>query len=631
VANQSPGAGDSPSVVQSNVPKKSRQSSATKISAVDIHSFRGVTAGLTINLADANGKPTSLLILGDNGSGKTSIVDAIEFALRGRVSRRGNAGLKVKREAKDLLHPQSRPTVVIDVDGRRYQRGQPRQSSGVEHLKREVVPGFQFAPATISRADIDVFWRLEDRERMRFFFDYLRSGYHSGYDALKAENLVAAIATAETAVLKAQVTLATAAAVPVADIPVTDRVAFYKWRARQWPAYETLIGWTPLGRSSPQRMREIRKLPRLIQGANTDLAAALETRHDLREQLDATIKSAGGTPGELPTVLARELPALLAEISDEVTAAFVNIAGLPHVTGIVMSAQGEGGELQLACTLISGNSVDPRQVLSEGALDLLALLLILEVVRACTRRGQAPVLVLDDVWQSVDTVHRTAVLGYMFEGNFKKWQLIITVHDKLWARLIEDKARRQGFPLRTLRVVAWSPEGGPVVRQGRLGTPAHLERQMENFESDVLVGYAGKALEELADVLSASLRVSVTRTEGDRYTLEALWPPVYSALRKADLPPDIKEPAKNINELYVLRNTAGAHFNNWAQTLSDAEAMSFARSIHNLWSATHCSICTAPLTATGIPSGPTYTYRCKHLGPESLGAHPEPAPSSSVE
>jgi hypothetical protein len=170
-----------------------------------------------------------------------------------------------------------------------------------------------------------------------------------------------------------------------------------------------------------------------------------------------------------------------------------------------------------------------------------------------------------------------------------------------------------------------------VVRQGRLGTPAYLERQIENFEADVLVGYAGKALEELADLLSASLRVSVTRTEGDRYTLEALWPPVHSALRRADLPSDIKEPARNINDLYVLRNTAGAHFNQWAQTLSDAEALSFARSVHDLWVATHCSVCGAPLTATGIASGPAYAYRCKHPGPQPTIASPPPAPPDGKE
>ncbi|MGW3896631.1 AAA family ATPase [Micromonospora profundi] len=611
-----------------NVTGKPYRLAATKISTLEIRSFRGVTNSLTINFNDREAKPTSVLILGDNGTGKTSIVDALEFALRGRVSRRGNAGTKVKREARDLLHLTSRPNVVIEVGGKRYQRGRPQPSSPAKHLGGELVPGFHLAPASISRADIDVFWRLEDRERLRFFFDYLRhDSRHAGYHALEAERLAEAVGRAETTIMRAQIALATVADIPISNIPVNDRVAFYQWRSRHWPAYVTETGSTPYGASSPHRMKAIRKLPYHIRRAVSDLAIALEARHDLREQLEAAIKAAGGTSGKLPPVVAGELPALLSEISNEVTAAFLHIANLPHVLGIVMEVGGKEGELSLSCSLTSGGKVDPRQVLSEGSLDLLAFLVMLEVARACTKRGQAPVLVLDDVWQSVDTVHRTAVLEYMFGGNFKKWQLVITVHDRLWARLIEDKARRQNFSLKTLRVVDWSPETGPVVRQGYFGTPAQLEQQIENSEADVLVGYAGKALEELADILSTSMRLSVTRKEGDRYTLDDLWPAVYSALSKANLSPEIKGPANNINNLYVLRNAAGAHFNEWAQTLSDTEARSFARSVLGLWKETHCSTCGSSLMATGIRSGPQHVYRCKHPGPEtSVGVHRQASP-----
>ncbi|MGW4047473.1 ATP-binding protein [Streptomyces sp. NPDC004721] len=50
----------------------------------------------------------STLILGDNGAGKSSITDALEFCLRGKVSRRGNAGMKSRREARNLS-PIGRP------------------------------------------------------------------------------------------------------------------------------------------------------------------------------------------------------------------------------------------------------------------------------------------------------------------------------------------------------------------------------------------------------------------------------------------------------------------------------------------------------------------------------------------
>ncbi len=58
-----------------------------KIKSVYIHSFRGIPNELTVNFTDKTGKPVSTIISGDNGSGKSSIVDAIEYNLQGRICR----------------------------------------------------------------------------------------------------------------------------------------------------------------------------------------------------------------------------------------------------------------------------------------------------------------------------------------------------------------------------------------------------------------------------------------------------------------------------------------------------------------------------------------------------------------
>ena len=60
---------------------------AMKIKSIYIHSFRGIPKELTVNFTDKNGKPVSTIISGDNGSGKSSIVDAIEYNLQGRICR----------------------------------------------------------------------------------------------------------------------------------------------------------------------------------------------------------------------------------------------------------------------------------------------------------------------------------------------------------------------------------------------------------------------------------------------------------------------------------------------------------------------------------------------------------------
>ena len=64
----------------------------TKIKAIDIHAIRGIT-DLQLDLDGKN-----LIIQGENGTGKSSIVEAIEFFFTGTISHlEGIQGLSLKR------------------------------------------------------------------------------------------------------------------------------------------------------------------------------------------------------------------------------------------------------------------------------------------------------------------------------------------------------------------------------------------------------------------------------------------------------------------------------------------------------------------------------------------------------
>ena len=64
-----------------------------KIKRIEIEHFRGITNDLSISF-DLKGKAESALIFGDNGSGKSSVIDAIEFITQGSIqgNQAGNAG-----------------------------------------------------------------------------------------------------------------------------------------------------------------------------------------------------------------------------------------------------------------------------------------------------------------------------------------------------------------------------------------------------------------------------------------------------------------------------------------------------------------------------------------------------------
>ena len=590
----------------------------TKIRNVHISHFRGISEPLDVDFRNSSRKAQSVVLLGDNGTGKTSIADAIEFCLRGKVSRRGNAGVKNRREARNLLSS-SLPCVYVELDdGKIYGRGRvPKDFSGRIMLHNDFVEGFSLAPVTLNRADIEMFWHVPPVERMRFFFDYLREQVeHAGYAALEVERALQKLAILREKILTVQISLAGITRQPVNEIPTETSAAFNRWIRRTYPNYrKSTIGTS--GGATRRRVASQNGIPRDARRPISQLSVLIEKKGQVTGHLEASrIKS--GQDGGGSGILAQELPAVLKEISKDVTRDFVSMADLSHVKEISLRPSTDKHVLEITCSLSTGNEVDPTQVLSEGALDLLALLILLGVASACARRGQVRFLVLDDVWQSVDAVHREAILNYLFASRFKDWQLLITVHDRLWARLIEDRARRNNFNLKLIELIRWSPTEGPQLRSATLNSAARLTKLIEEAEPEVIGSYAGRFLEQLSDELSQAMRTSLSRAPGDQYDLGALWPGIFSALKKSSLPQQSKDIAKAVEDTIAIRNLYSAHYQNWAESFTAAEIRRFGTGIVDLWNVTHCSTCWRPLTLLGGGNNKFIAFPCSHSNAEDI-------------
>ena len=98
---------------------------------------------------------------------------------------------------------------------------------------------------------------------------------------------------------------------------------------------------------------------------------------------------------------------------------------------------------------------------------------------------------------------------------------------------------------------------------------------------------AGLLLERCCNHLSHTLPISVTRRRDDRYTLGDLWPGVLKSLKNTSA----KGPAVEVDRWLHLRNLLGAHFNEWANTLSRLESEAFGIAVRDLTQLLWCAKC----------------------------------------
>lgn len=294
-------------------------------------------------------------------------------------------------------------------------------------------------------------------------------------------------------------------------------------------------------------------------------------------------------------------------VGDEITRAFLQVTGAKHVRRLhVAFAESGPLSLDLVVTLSNGRACFPQQVFSEGFRDLIALLFFLAVSREAANEGQARVLVLDDVLQSVDSGVREGVMEYIID-SFPDWQLVITIHDRLWLERLRVLLSRKGHRFVDHRISRWSFGDGPVMDGGAPAQLAALERAFAAADVASICSEAGRALELAASQLSWRLATSVIRKKDDKYTLADLWPGIVKALRRSD----VRELVAKIEKVTDLRNLVGAHYNEWAQALPLSEADAFGGSVAAFFRSMFCTECHDWVERVAAPS--RLVCRCGRL------------------
>jgi len=147
--------------------------SSTRIESVELEGFRGAPLRLNVNFTLSK-SPVSAVLFGENGVGKSTIVDAVEFGLQGRVGRSANFDSAIAPAVRSISPTVAKSKTRVKLsDGSVVEReASVTQDKRVVADPRSVREEFRLAPITIKRSDILRFLDTEALERGTALLDY---------------------------------------------------------------------------------------------------------------------------------------------------------------------------------------------------------------------------------------------------------------------------------------------------------------------------------------------------------------------------------------------------------------------------------------------------------------------------
>lgn len=568
-----------------------------RIATVDVRNFRGISAATSLDLRSDQGRAVSCILAGDNGTGKSSFVDAIEFVLQGRVGRSDPSG------TPELISLAGGNGALISAhfeDGSTCQRDALRTEDGRLSAERTPHAQFAMAPIVLRRQDILRFWDTPELERQVLFADYVRRSALEGWHHPEHDRLVdldqerKALNQRKAELLEM---LARRLGMAPREIPVDSNEygVFVK---------DHVYG----GMTSDQRYRARNSGIRLQ--FDEDLESVANELRATQLRIGAVRKEIRllRQPAEAAHVR-EELKQLLARVASRLTNSFLQISSSRRFVKQITLSAGDYSDASLSCRAVlnNGNEADPRRLFSEANLDLIALLIFLAVAKESAATGQAKFLILDDVLQSVDAVIRLRTMEFILQ-EFPDWQLLFTVHDRLWQEQLSQLLSRSNHDFVQREIIRWEFGSGPVVADASLGSDPGLSAALSTGDVGYICSQAGLLLERLCNRLSYTLPISVTRRKGDKYTLGDVWPGILKVLKKTTAGYIVVE----LDRWIHLRNLVGAHYNEWANSLSREEAYQFGEAVLLLNCTVTCTNCHRfidQVTSGGVPSG-VWTCRC---------------------
>ncbi len=306
---------------------------------------------------------------------------------------------------------------------------------------------------------------------------------------------------------------------------------------------------------------------------------------------------------------------ILVEIADEANRIYLLLHPEEKIGSISLKVPPRGqGSIDMESEFF-GKRSDARLYFSESHLDTLGVALFLALrKKQATSDPHFKILVLDDVFHSVDSRHRQRAARLIID-EFRDHQYIITTHDPIWFALLQEAVNDFGLRDKTLfrRISDWSLEGGPVWGEHEAEYEFLNSDKINTAQPADIAAKTGRLLEEMLKPLCDQLNIAVPFRCHRRYDLGVLWPAFKGAALKH---PGFAEANRVLIEEIDLtdwvRNEIGAHSNLTPAPATQDEAKKFAQSVVKLYQASRDANCGHFIEVVKAPKD-DWICRCGNL------------------
>jgi hypothetical protein len=436
------------------------------IKSINIHSFRGIPNDLTIDFVKQD-KCVSMLLYGDNGSGKSSIIDAIEFCLQARINRTKN----LKNELAPFpisyySNKDAKVVITFDKDNQIFSRkiilSNIETSDEVILVTNNSQPQelFSISPIVLRRKDILDFNNAPIKNKQVVLFDFLRDSQMENWEknpseeltSLEDEKLKIKNSRKKTITQLAKILKVSEDEIPLDMHKFDDFVRekiFKGLNKKQRGSFERKGVNVIVNEKALKCVNFIKSCYPEINKVNTQIVHLKRNNTVRLDKKKITVD-------------------ILKNASEFISSSFNKIAKTDYIESLYLKLGDETEvSLNIEVELKNGKKGTPNNIFSEAYLDLIALLIFLSFLKESAKFGQSKLLILDDVLQSVDSTIRLSFADFLLK-EFADWQLIISAHDRLWLNQLRNIFRQNNHLYVEKEIIRWEFSNGPILRNGSL-------------------------------------------------------------------------------------------------------------------------------------------------------------------